>query len=38
MAEGFKELTVERLAYQCAKIICEITKQFPKEERYSLTD
>jgi len=33
-----KELEVYKLAYRLAMEIFEITKSFPKEERYSLTD
>jgi four helix bundle protein len=33
-----KELEVYKLAYRLAMDIFEITKSFPKEERYSLTD
>lgn len=35
---SFRELDVYRLAGQQAKSLFEITRQFPKEERYSLTD
>lgn len=38
MREGFKNLKVYKLAYRCATDIFEITKNFPKEERYALTD
>jgi four helix bundle protein len=38
MGEGFKDLKVYKMAFQCANDIFEITKDFPKEERYSLTD
>ncbi|MCW9707397.1 four helix bundle protein [Fodinibius salsisoli] len=38
MREGFKDLKVYKLAYQCANEIFEITKNFPKAERYALTD
>jgi len=38
MREGFKKLKVYRLAFQCAGEIFEMTKSFPKEEKYSLTD
>lgn len=36
--EGHKSLRVFQLAYRLAMEIFEITKTFPKEERYSLTD
>jgi four helix bundle protein len=35
---GFKDLKVYRMAYKLAMEIYEITKSFPKEEVYSLTD
>ena len=35
---GYKDLKVYQLAYKLAMKIFEITKSFPKEERYSLTD
>jgi len=35
---GFKDLKVYKLAYQLAMEIFELTKSFPKEERYSLVD
>lgn len=38
MREGFKDLKAYNLAYKCAKNIFEVTKHFPKEEKYSLTD
>ena len=38
MNEGFKSLKVYQLAYQLAMQIFEISKKFPKEETYSLTD
>lgn len=38
MQKGFKELTIYQWAYALAKTIFEITKQFPTEEKYSLTD
>ncbi len=34
----FRDLDVYRLAFQCAMEIFQITKTFPSEERYSLTD
>ncbi len=38
MNEGYKSLKVYQLAYHLAMEIFEISKQFPKEEVYSLTD
>lgn len=35
---GFKDLKVYQLAYKLAMEIFEITKKFPKEERYALVD
>jgi len=35
---GYKDLKVYKLAYKLAMEIFEETKQFPVEERYSLTD
>lgn len=35
---GFKELKVFQLSYKLAMDIFHATKQFPKEEKYSLTD
>ena len=35
---GYKDLKVYQLAYQLALDIHEITKGYPKEEKYSLTD
>ena len=35
---GFRDLKVYQLAYKLALEIFEITKTFPKEEKYSLTD
>jgi four helix bundle protein len=35
---GFRDLIVYQLSYQLAVEIFEITKSFPKEEKYSLTD
>ena len=35
---GYKELKVYQLSYQLALDIHEVTKEFPKEEKYSLTD
>ena len=36
--QSFRDLTVYKKAFQLAMEIFEITKTFPKEERYSLTD
>ncbi len=38
MAGSFKDLKVYQLAFEAAKEIYIITKSFPKEEQYSLTD
>ncbi|NIS38233.1 four helix bundle protein [Candidatus Saccharibacteria bacterium] len=38
MPGDFKELKVYQLAYQLAMEIFQISKSFPKEEQYSLTD
>ena len=35
---GYRDLKVYTLSYQLALDIHEITKKFPKEEKYSLTD
>ena len=35
---GYKDLKVYQMAYQLALDIHEVTKTFPKEERYSLVD
>ena len=35
---GYRDLKVYKLAYQLALDIQGITKTFPKEEKYSLTD
>lgn len=37
-AGSFKELEVYKQARELARIIFELTKAFPKEEKYSLTD
>ncbi len=34
----FRDLEVYKAAFKCAMEIFEITKGFPSEERYSLTD
>jgi four helix bundle protein len=36
--KGFRDLIVYQKAYKLALEIFEISKAFPKEERYSLTD
>ena len=36
--KGFRYLKVYQISYQPAIEISEITKSFPKEEQYSLTD
>lgn len=38
MSRGFKDLKVFQLAYQLAMKIFEVSKRFPVEERFSLTD
>lgn len=38
MSKGYKDLNVFKLAYQLAMEIFYISKSFPKEETYSLTD
>lgn len=38
MIKSFRELTVYQKAFDQAMRIFEITKRFPKEEQYSLTD
>ena len=38
MSNGFKSLKVYQLSYQLAMKIFEISKNFPVEEKYSLTD
>jgi len=35
---GYKDLKVYQLAYRLAMEVFEVTKNFPTEERYSLTD
>lgn len=37
-SQGYKDLNVYRLAYELAMKIFTISVDFPKEERYSLTD
>ena len=36
--KGYKDLNVYKLAYSLSMEIFEVTKKFPKEEKYSLTD
>ena len=36
--KGYRDLKVFKLSYKLAMEIFEITKSFPKEEKYSLTD
>jgi four helix bundle protein len=38
MSQGFRDLTVYKKAFELAMTIFEISRSFPKEERYSLTD
>lgn len=38
MDQGYRDLKVYKLAYKLAMEVFEITKSFPKEEVYSLTD
>jgi four helix bundle protein len=38
MDYSFKSLKVYQMSYELAMDIFEITKSFPKEEKYSLTD
>jgi len=38
MAGSFKDLKVYQLAYELAMEIFHVSKSFPKEEKYSLTD
>jgi four helix bundle protein len=38
MTEGFKSLKVYQLSFSLAMQIFELSKNFPKEEKYSLTD
>ncbi len=35
---GYRDLKVYQMAYQLALEIHNVTKSFPKEEKYSLTD
>jgi len=36
--KGFRDLKVYQLSFQLAVEIFEVSKHFPKEEKYSLTD
>ncbi len=38
MNQGFKDLKVYQLSYELAMEIFHLTKKFPREEQYSLTD
>jgi four helix bundle protein len=38
MTGSFKELKVYQLAFEASRIIFQISKKFPKEETYALTD
>jgi len=38
MLQGYRDLKVFQIAYQMAMEVFEITKAFPKEERYALID
>ncbi len=38
MSQGFKDLKAYQLAYELAMEIFHLTKNFPKDEQYSLTD
>lgn len=38
MSQGFKDLKVYQLAYKLSMEVFEVSKKFPKEETYSLTD
>ncbi|MCC5941593.1 MAG: four helix bundle protein [Balneolaceae bacterium] len=38
MSYSFRDLTVYKKAYSLAMDVFEITKSYPKEERYALTD
>ncbi len=38
MPEGFRDLNVYKLAYKLAMEIFHLSKAFPREEIYSLTD
>lgn len=38
MTGSFKELNVYKLAFEAARIIFHLSKKFPKEETYALTD
>lgn len=38
LVKSYKDLEVYQMAFDCAMQIFDITKKFPKEEKYSLTD
>lgn len=38
MYQGFKDLNVYKLAYKSANDIFQVSRNFPKDEKYSLTD
>tara|TARA_R100000908_G_scaffold50441_2_gene25871 strand:- start:57157 stop:57351 length:195 start_codon:yes stop_codon:yes gene_type:complete len=38
MYQGFKDLKVYQLSYKLAMEIFKVSKNFPREEKYSLTD
>src|ERR1700758_97036 len=38
MERGYRDLKVYQMAYSSAKEVFELSKSFPKEETYSLTD
>ncbi|MGB4773601.1 MAG: four helix bundle protein [Daejeonella sp.] len=38
MTGSYKELKVYQLAFEAARTIFEMSKKFPKEETYALTD
>lgn len=38
ISEGFKGLRVYGLAFEAARVLFEASKQWPREERYTLTD
>ncbi len=38
MAKNFRDLTVYKKAFNLAMFVFELTKKFPPEEKYALTD
>lgn len=38
MSEGFRDLKVYKLSFDLAMYIFQVSKEFPKDEKYSLTD